>query len=251
MRQRLTEWLGATKKGHLEYYKRQLKKPYRSTVAFCSWLESFGLLNKNRQDVIADIGAGMGGNIHYMAKKYPKAAFIGIDIDPILVKIGNEYLKKAGIINAKLIKGDLYNLDKGYVGKYSGLVSYQTLSWLPDYELPIKKMARLKPDWLAITSLFYDGEVNCKITVQDYTAHLGGKLYKESFYNIYCLRLVRELFLKCGYSKFDYIPFKIDIDLPKQKNKGMGTYTKKLANGDRIQFSGPILMNWYFILARK
>ena len=112
-------------------------------------------------------------------------------------------------------------------------------------------MAQLKADWIALTSLFYEGNVNCKITIQDYNVSLARKPYKEAFYNIYCLGLVKELFKKCGYSRFDYIPFEIDIDLPKPKTKGMGTYTERLANGKRIQISGPLLMNWYFILARK
>jgi SAM-dependent methyltransferase len=251
MRQRLTEWLEVTKKGHLEYYEKQLKNPYRSTVLFCQWLESFGLLDKNRKDKILDIGAGMGGQIYYMAKKYPKSFFVGIDINPILVKIGNEFFWKSKQVNCKLLKEDLYALNKKHIGQYKGIVSYQTLSWLPDYKLPIKKMAELKADWITITSLFYEGDVNCKITIQDYDVPLARKPYKEAFYNIYCLRLVRELFEKCGYSRFNYIPFEIDIDLPKPKTKGMGTYTERLANGKRIQISGPLLMNWYFILARK
>lgn len=244
-------WLESTKTRHLEYYTRQIEKPYRSTISFCQWLETLGLLSKNREDIIADIGAGAGGNIYYMARKYKKSTFVGIDINPTLVEIGNKYFKESGQCNCKLLEGDLYALDKCHIGKYDGIVSYQTLSWLPDYKLAIKKMVELKTGWIAITSLFYDGDVNCKIIVQDYTIPLAGKPYQEAFYNIYCLRLVQELLAKYGYSKFSYKPFEIDIDLPKPKTTGMGTYTKKLANGKRLQISGPLLMSWYFILAKK
>lgn len=253
MRQDLAPWIEPTKKKTgFKYYEKQLLKPYQSTVAFCQWLESKGCLNKERKDNILDVGAGMGGQMRYMAKKYPKSYFFGIDINPQLVKAGSEFFKKLEKKNCKLVRGDLYALNKKYIGKYNGIVSYQTLSWLPDYELPILKMAELKADWVAITSLFYEGNVSCKAVIRDYTVPVGDKSYKESFYNTYCLRHCRELFKKCGYSKFDYIPFEINIDLPKSKNKGgMGTYTEKLANGKRIQISGPLLMNWYFILARK
>ena len=169
MRQDLTNWIEATKKETcLKYYKRQLLKPYQSTVAFCRWLESKRCLNKERKDNILDIGAGMGGQMRYMAKKYPKSYFLGIDINLQLVKAGNEFFKKLGEKNCKLVKGNLYALNKEYVGKYNGIVSYQTLSWLPDYQLPIKKMAELKADWVAITSLFYEGNVSCKTIIQDY-----------------------------------------------------------------------------------
>ncbi len=250
MKQRLTGWLEITKKDILNYHEKQFKKPYRSTIFFCQWLESFGLLSKNKKDIILDIGAGMGSNIYYMAKKYPKSFFLGIDIAS-LVRTGNKYFKKLGQSNCRLVKGDLYALNKNYVDKFTGIVSYQTLSWLPDYKLPILKMAGLKAEWIAITSLFYEGDINCKTIVQDYTTPLSDKPYKEAFYNIYSLKLIQELFKKCGYRKFDYIRFEIDVDLPKPKTKGMGTYTERLANGKRIQISGPLLMNWYFILARK
>lgn len=251
MKQRLTEWLEPVKKGEIDYYLRQFQKTYRSTVRLCDWLESFGLLDKNKKFTIADIGAGLGGNIYYMAKRYPQSFFVGIDINPKLVKMGNKLFKKFGQSNCKLVKGDLYNLDKKHIGKYEGIISFQTLSWLPNYNFPIKKMTELKANYIAITSLFYDGDINCKILVQDYTLPLGKKPYRESYYNTYSLKLVRELFAKYGYNNFDYIPFEIDIDLPKPKTKGMGTYTEKLENGRRIQISGPLLMNWYFILARK
>lgn len=248
-----TAWLEATKnKAYLRYHQKQILKPYRSTVAFCQWLESLGCLDKEKKDNILDVGAGMGGQICYMAKKYPKSSFVGVDINPKLVVEGNEFFLKNGKQNCKLIREDLYALGKKHVGKYNGIISYQTLLWLEDYELPIKKMAELKADWIAITSLFYEGNVNCRVVVQDYDIPAAGVPYRESFCNTYCLKHCRDLLKKCGYPKFDFIPFEIDIDLPKPKNKKvMGTYTEKLANGKRIQISGPLLMNWYFILARK
>ena len=69
--------------------------------------------------------------------------------------------------------------------------------------------------------------------------------------NIYPLPHVKNYFNKLGYSHFEYLRFDIDIDLPKPKSKGMATYTEMLKNGRRIQISSGILMNWYFILARK
>jgi hypothetical protein len=54
-----------------------------------------------------------------------------------------------------------------------------------------------------------------------------------------------------GYTVFKYCPFEMDIDLPKPEHTLMGTYTKTLPNGKRLQISGPLLMNWYFIYAAK
>lgn len=134
---------------------------------------------------------------------------------------------------------------------------YHEVQWDRPYISTIKfcdwleEIISLNPKWIGITSLFYDGEVNCKIETQDYTQPVGGQLYKEAFYNIYSIRLIERLFTQHGYGNILYTPFEIDIDLPKPSHKGMGTYTEMLKNGKRIQISGPIMMSWYFILASK
>lgn len=253
MTQRNTEWIDITNANIklVEYHKKQLKETYRSTVVFCDWLESIGVINDNMKLKIADIGCGQGANIVYMAKRFRNCDFIGIDMNPHLVEWGNEYIKNHGLDRCILEKGNIYELKKSYIGLFDGLVSYQTLSWLPEYKTPLIKMMELEPKWIALTSLFFDGDVNCKIEIQDYTQPLAGKLFRETYYNICSLQLVKELFKEYGYENFRYKWFNIDIDLPKHDSKGMGTYTERLVDGRRIQISGPVLMNWYFIYVKK
>lgn len=244
--QRTDEWL---KNYNKDYFDRQFHEPYRSTVAFCDWLENLGVLEARTTASILDIGTGKGANIYYMAKRFRAARFTGVDINPEFINEGNKILKNNGVHNQCELKvGDIYRLDSNYVDKVTGVVSYQTLSWLPDYAAPIKEMARLNPRWIALTSLFYDGDVNCKIEIEEYNKSIDEEP-KKTFYNIYSLRLIEKLFKNLGYSKFIHTYFEIDIDIPKPNHTIMGTYTEKLANGKRIQISGPLLMNWYFILA--
>lgn len=40
-----------------------------------------------------------------------------------------------------------------------------------------------------------------------------------------------------GYPDFEYIPYDIDIDLPKPESRDIGTYTVKTTDGHRIQIS--------------
>jgi hypothetical protein len=63
--------------------------------------------------------------------------------------------------------------------------------------------------------------------------------------------LIEQFLADRGYRDFRYTPFEIDIDLPKPQKKVMGTYTEKLADGRRLQISGPLLMTWHFISARR
>lgn len=248
MRQRTTEWLEVTKNGKIGYHERQFKEPYRSTVAFTNWLDS--LLDLPHTDTICDIACGEGANLSYLAKRYPNIDFVGIDLNPDLIKWGNKIMKNNKIVNVKMTVGDIYQLPGKNIGKFDGILSFQTLSWLPEFNEPIKKMISLNPKWIGITSLFFAGDVNCKIEVQDYTLPLGRQKYKETYYNVYSLKLVENLFREMGYTLFS-APFEIDIDLEKPKNGGMGTYTIKTVAGKRLQISGPLLMNWYFILAVK
>ena len=52
--------------------------------------------------------------------------------------------------------GDMYQLEKE---DFDGVISLQTLSWLPDYEKPLEEISqKINPRWIAITSLFYPGQ---------------------------------------------------------------------------------------------
>ncbi len=239
------DWLQESKEKPADYFSRQFKQPYRSTVALHQWLKKKGVL-KGR---IADLACGMGAPLGYFAIREPQCDFVGLDFNSLLVREGNRRL--SALPNVQLKRGNLYRLFPQYKSQFDGLLSLQTLSWLESYEGPLEQMTRIRPKWIAITSLFYDGPVNSVIRIQDYSKPTGKKAYKDAFYNIYSLPLIREFLKQRGYAHFDSTPFEIDRDIPPPKDKGMATYTRRLKSGDRIQISGPLLMSWYFLLARR
>ncbi|TVQ51266.1 MAG: class I SAM-dependent methyltransferase [Saprospirales bacterium] len=249
MKQRLDEW---TKGDNHEYFDRQFKKTYQSTIKFCDWLEQLEVLNRESSCNIMDIGTGKGANLNYMNKRFPNCKFLGLDINKNLVDEGNAYFKNKNINNCKLECGDLYNLDYNrYKNGFEGIISYQTLSWLPEYKKSLSKIIKLNPNWISLTSLFYDGLVDCKIEINEFENPKKKNSFKTSFYNVYSLPRLEYFFKKKGYKSFKSQPFVIDIDLPKPDHTLMHTYTKKLENGERIQISGPLLLNWFFIYAEK
>lgn len=249
MKQRLDEW---TKNYNDDYFNRQFKIPYRSTVKFCDWMEQLGVLSNLSKNNILDIGTGKGANVYYMQQRFPKCKYVGLDINNDFVKDGMTFFKKEKISNCKLEYGDLYHLDlKKYINKFDGITSYQTLSWLPEYEGALTEMIKLNASWISLTSLFYEGLIDCKIEVQEFSNSHKKNSNRTSFYNIYSLPRIEFFLSENGYKTFKYIPFEIDMDLPQPDHMKMQTYTKKLINGKRLQISGPILMNWYFIYAAK
>lgn len=249
MEQRLDEW---TKNLHSDYYERQFKTPYRSTVKYCDWLEELMVLNPQNKLNIMDIGTAKGANLHYMNQRFPNCTFLGLDINNDFVKEGNDIIKKENVSNCHLEQGDLYNLDFAkHANKFDGIISYQTLSWLPGYEKALEEIIKLNSKWVSFTSLFYDGLVDCKIEVQEYNKPDDKDSFRTSFYNIYSLPRIESFLLQRGFKVFKYIPFEIDIDLAKPEHSNMQTYTQKLVDGKRQQISGPVLMNWFFVYASK
>ncbi|MEJ0034118.1 MAG: class I SAM-dependent methyltransferase [Bacteroidota bacterium] len=246
--QRTDEWI---KNFNEDYFNRQFQEPYRSTVAFCDWLDKIGVLRPDSPANILDIATGKGANIYYMSQRYKNMKFMGVDINESFVDEGNAIMKAKNVADRCVLEtGDIYNFDKKHYNAYDGIVCYQTLSWLPDYKEPLKAMSALGAGWIALTSLFFDGDVNCRIELDEYNKGIDNAP-KNTFYNVYSLPLIQKFFTANGYSEFMYMPFEIDIDIPKPDHKIMGTYTEKLQNGHRIQVSGPLLMNWYFVIALR
>jgi SAM-dependent methyltransferase len=247
--QRTTEWTEAARQDD-SYYAKQFDSPYRSTIAFSDWLQELGCLGPSATLRVADVGCGMGETLDYMARRFPSCQFEGLDVNDDLVRRGGEILIQRKITNAKLTQADLYRLGSTHRGCFDGIVSLQTLSWLPDFRAPLEQMCAADPEWIGLTALFYDGPVDARIEIANYARPLPSAPCTRAFYNIYSLPLVQQFLDPLGY-ECEYRPFDIDIDLAPPADRAMGSYTVRIESGRRLQISGPILMSWYFVLARK
>lgn len=248
MKQDTSFWMEAP---DIAYHRRQFKNPYRSTVMFCDWLESLGFCSATGSSRLLDVGCGMGANAYYLSNRFAGTEVVGIDLNETLVRDGSALLEGLGPVSVRLEVRDIFSPERGLEGTYDGVISFQLLSWLPAYEEALRAMARLDPDWIAFTSLFYEGAIDTEIRCRDYTVPTGGRSYSEVFYNVYALPHVRNLLEELGYDRFVFTPFSIDMDLASPADAGFGTYTKSLADGSRLQISGPLLMPWYFVAAAR
>lgn len=200
---------------------------------------------------VLDLACGAGANLFYFAKKYPEVEWVGMDIDEELLKIFPRYGQC--IDNVKLTQGDWFSLPDKYVGFFEGIISLQTLSWLPEWQEPLKQVCKLQPKWFAMSSLFYEGDMDYIIKCYNYERpdEKHGRDYTEGYYNIYSLPHIKRFLASMGYGKFIYEPFEIDVDIPRPKSYDWGTYTETTSDGRRLQLSGALLMPWYFIYAEK
>lgn len=240
----MTEWLDTPK---VEYHERQLIETYRSTVHFFDWLERLGHIKPDSSFTVLELASGRGANISYMAKRYPKCFFHGIELNPDHVKRCNEVIAERKVENAIVERGDWYNLDKKLYGAFDAVISLQTLSWLPEFSAPLAVVCKLNPKWQAHSSLFYDGLVGATTETQTYDEK--GKEKRKLFYNVYPIPVVAQFLAKRGYVNFVSEYFEIDVDI--EKTGEFRSYTERTEDGRRIQISGPVLMPWHFVAATR
>jgi ubiquinone/menaquinone biosynthesis C-methylase UbiE len=184
-----------------------------------------------------------------LAQNHPKTSFIGVDQSEELIAIANGIQITKEAANLRFEVGNWFDL-KHPPESTDGVVSLQTLSWLPEMEIPMSQIfLTIKPKWIGISSLFYDGDITCKIEVYEHIRN------RKTFYNVYSLRELNRFANSFGYEVTLSKKFNLEIDLPKPNNIDlMGTYTERVQRKigyERLQISGPLLMNWRFVLISR
>jgi ubiquinone/menaquinone biosynthesis C-methylase UbiE len=235
-----------TFKNEYKYHLRQFNNPKESTLRFYTFIKKNLLSSKK----VVDIAAGAAAATCFFASKATNTQFTALDINYKLLKIGKKFAKKKKISNIVFKKQDLYKLKSNFEYDGGGVILLQTLSWLSEIKKPLRCIFRLQPNWLALSSLFYEGDITCKIQIHEH------KLNRKRFYNIYSIPELERIADSNNYFIKKISNFNINFDIKKSKDPDfMGTYTRTLINSNntksRIQISGPLLLPWKFILLEK
>jgi len=236
-------------KHHADYHKRQFSELYRSTAHLIDFVREHLGSSIGAPYTAMDVGCGGGANIYHLAKHMPQTEWVGLDWADQFFDLGRDYLTQANI-NYRLVKGDFYKLTRDFGEKSFDLVfSIQTLSWLPAYEDAVSEILLVARQWVFVTSLFTDYQVDVITRVYPY----DGPPWNEPlpyFYNVYCYSKFRDFCLAHGAQELKCFNFVMDVDLPEPEYKTMGTFTRKTESGERLQFSGPLYMPWRFVAIR-
>ena len=225
----------------------QFDKPYQSTIVFHKLLTKLNLLNKNTKSII-DIGKGIGSNLHFFSSKNKDISFLGIDYQASRLRMAEKRNT-----NPK-IKFKLLNILKSVKllqNKFDGLICIHALCCFKELDVVIKNFCKIKPKWIAINSLFFDGNLDVLIHIRDNQNKRLRDKNPDGDFNIFSLSKVEKIFRKNGYkiiSKDPYFPKKKIKKLESGKN---GSYTIKTEIHRRTTFSGPVYLPWHFVVAKK
>ena len=81
----------------IKSYRNSTDHPHRQIL--------IDIISQYNPSNILEIGCNCGPNLYPLVKKFPDAKIIGIDINPLAVQKGNEWLAQEGISNVKLLEG--------------------------------------------------------------------------------------------------------------------------------------------------
>ena len=231
-----------------DYFEKQIVNPYESTIQFFKFLNKYKPL-KNKK--IIDLACGSGANLIYLKENFKVQRCWGFDQNNYLIKNAKKYAKHRNIKNLNFIRQDVEDLNfkKSKDLTPDGVISIQTLSILNDYEKIIRFAKNLKPNFICINSLFWEGDIDFKIAV-NFLKKNKRSIVKINHYNIYSIKHYIKFLKKLGYPKIFLKKFKTNKKL-KTKNKNlMGSYSIDLNHRSVIK-SGPLILDWFFILATK
>jgi len=109
-------------------------------------------------EYILDAGSGFGQYTVRLAKTFPKATAIGLDVMEDRIVSGNNFAKRAGLQNLEFEAGDLTQLD--YNEQFDLVVSVDVMEHIEEDELVLENIGRaLKPGGLFImTTPWWDGK---------------------------------------------------------------------------------------------
>lgn len=225
---------------------KQLHNTYQSTISFYNFLKKNNVLSNPRLNLL-DAGCGIGANIFYYSKKLPKAKFIGIDYLKERIRYANNLNKNP---NIEFFVDNMLKNKKPIKKNINVVTCVHTLCCFKKIDIPLKYMFRLKPDWIALNSLFYEGPLDVLIHIRDHTSNIKDNNVNSDF-NIFSLMNLQNILKNTNYRLHEFKPFFPYKKIIKPKNGKRGSYTIKTEFSKRTTFSGPVHLPWYFVLLKR
>ncbi len=101
---------------------------------------------------VLELGCAQGGNLIPMAARHPQSEFVGVDLSRVQVEEGRAFIAQAGLVNIRLLHGDIAALPRpgtlpqagewaveslrdvhvNDMGEFDFIIAHGVYSWVPD-----------------------------------------------------------------------------------------------------------------------
>jgi SAM-dependent methyltransferase len=193
---------------------------------------------------ILDAGCGVGHLAPVFRELNPRCRYHGADQHAFLIDEATAVNADDALATFEVC--DVDDLLERHPAGFDVVVSWKVLMAIPDFSEMLPSLIALTRRHLFVASLFYEGDIDFHIRASDHTLERQG-LPGSHYYNVYSLPRFEAAARELGARAIDVHPFEIGIDLPRGEADAMGTYTERLADGRRVQFSGALHMPWKVI----
>jgi SAM-dependent methyltransferase len=232
-----------------EYHARQYETVYRSTERMMEFIER--VLGTAPSGTLLDAACGGGANVHHFGGRWPGLRLTGVDHNSDLVAFAGERTRENGR-TAGFVEGDLFQMQDRFGDKQFDQVTFlQTLFLFGrrEYPLILEQLTRLTKGWLFLSTLIADHNMEVEAKIYDQN-RFGADSDEFITYVVADSGRFARICTELGAKEIITEDFEIDIDLTPPPNGGIGTFTRKTANGQRMQFSGAFPMPWKFVAVR-
>ena len=219
---------------YLRYFKNKSEQQKRLEAIL---LQNFPEKNK----AIADVACGAGSLTWHLQGLFKESQFSLLDLNEHALELAKKQFPTSE--KFKILKKNIYELSE-FKNSFDLVFCWQTLSWI---DRPLDAIDQLisicKPGGrLYLSFLFnFDHDVDVTTFLTDFTKPSGKEgLYMQN--NTYSMPTLVK-WLKGKVAHFKIVPFVPEIDF-EYTGRGIGTYTVKKENGQRLQLSAGMTMNW-------
>jgi len=239
-----TKGLKVDKEEFDNYFKKSIVKTEQQ-----KYLETLFDFDTKKKYNIADIACGGGTLTYHLSKIFTNSEFTLVDYLDDALNIAKDINKD--IDKARYFQDDIYLLSSQPDNHYDFLFCWQTLSWLDEPQKALDQLIRItKPGGVIyLSSLFnLEHDVDIYSKVFDLTRDSGINKIPYS-YNTYSETTVKS-WLDKKADAFKLYKFTPGIDFH-YSGKGIGTYTVNTNQGERLQISAGLLLNWAILKINK
>jgi ubiquinone/menaquinone biosynthesis C-methylase UbiE len=238
-----------------EYHRRQYDQCYEATRCLFEFIDDTVGDVGNRK--VLDVACGAGANVHHMLQRWRESNVTGLDRDGTLLDYARDRVLPLDASRCEFVQADFFELPKLYGPEaFSITTLMQTLQFFgPDeYADVLRALMKVTRDWVFLSSLFTNKRMDVITGIRDYTRFPENSFAQDSrqliFYNTFCMDRFERIAAHLGAKEVVFRDFEISIDLTGPAEGGIGTYTKRLEDGRRLQFSGAVFMPWKFAALR-